>query len=271
MYIHQHSNFNTGTDTITNGTAVATIEEKSPATTDEIANASEAAGSDATVNVTRPAGKASYDIQINPDTIVNADVNSAAAIQQSKLAMRIADTSASAPGSPDQSVLGLARFDSDDFSVTNGWVTLATNNVDFSDLPQLAQNEVFARTNSGSGDAGAITMSDVVANGGGITDNDVSSELAYGNPRNDPGAVVVATGTPGTSGTYKHSVISYTSTGNSIAKRNDSGNLMANALILGGTETNIVMDVSGTNVRVKTPGGKIVLQASGASGAVDNT
>ena len=47
------------------------------------------------------------------------------------------------------------------------------------------------------------------------------SELAYGNPRNDPGAVVVATGTPGTSGTYKHSVISYTSTGNSIAKRND--------------------------------------------------
>ena len=74
----------------------------------------------------------------------------------------------------------------------------------------------------------------------------------------------------GTSGTYKHSVISYTSTGNSIAKRNDSGNLMANALILGGTETNIVMDVSGTNVRVK-PGGKIVLQASGASGAVDNT
>ena len=271
VYTPTLGTFNTGTDTVTNGTAVATIEEKSPATTDEIANASEAAGSDATVNVTRPAGKASYDIQINPDTIVNADVNSAAAIQQSKLAMRIADTSASAPGSPDQSVLGLARFDSDDFSVTNGWVTLATNNVDFSDLPQLAQNEVFARTNSGSGDAGAITMSDVVANGGGITDNDVSSELAYGNPRNDPGAVVVATGTPGTSGTYKHSVISYTSTGNSIAKRNDSGNLMANALILGGTETNIVMDVSGTNVRVKTPGGKIVLQASGASGAVDNT
>ena len=47
-----------------------------------------------------------------------------------------------------------------------------------------------------------------------------------------------------------------------------TGNLMANALILGGTETNIAMDENGTNVRVK-PGGKIVLQASGASGAVD--
>ena len=73
--------------------------------------------------------------------------------------------------------------------------------------------------------------------------------------------MLVATGT----GT-RHicpSDISYTSTGNSIAKRNVDGNLMANALILGGTETNVVMDVSGTNVRVKTPDGEIVLQASG--------
>ena len=38
--------------------------------TDEIANASEAAGSDAPVNVTRTAGKASYDIQINPRTLL---------------------------------------------------------------------------------------------------------------------------------------------------------------------------------------------------------
>ena len=46
---------------------------------------------------------------------------------------------------------------------------------------------------------------------------------------------------------------------------------MANALILGGTETNIVMDVIGTNVRLKTPGGKIVAQLNGASGSTDNT
>ena len=115
--------FDTGTDTITNGTATATIETASPAITDEIANANEATTSDATINVVRPATKPTYDIQINPDTIVNADVNTAAAIAQSKLAMQAADTSASAPGSFDQSVLGLALLDSDDFTVTNGWVT----------------------------------------------------------------------------------------------------------------------------------------------------
>ena len=60
---------------------------------------------------------------IKDDSIVNADVNSAAAIAQSKLAMQAADTSAAAPGSFDQSLLGLAKFDSDDFDVTNGWVT----------------------------------------------------------------------------------------------------------------------------------------------------
>ena len=42
--------FDTGTDTITNGTATATIETAS-AITDEIANAHEATTSDATINV----------------------------------------------------------------------------------------------------------------------------------------------------------------------------------------------------------------------------
>tara|TARA_Y100001954_G_scaffold78466_1_gene86223 strand:- start:1341 stop:2318 length:978 start_codon:yes stop_codon:yes gene_type:complete len=38
---------------------------------------------------------------------------------------------------------------------------------------------------------------------------------------------------------------------------------MANALILGGAETNIVMDVSGANVRMKTPAGEVIIEASG--------
>ena len=102
--------FDTGTDTITNGTATATIETASPAITDEIANANEATTSDATINVVRPATKPTYDIQLNPDTIVNADVNTAAAIAQSKLAMQAADTSAFAPGSFDPKCIRTCPF-----------------------------------------------------------------------------------------------------------------------------------------------------------------
>ena len=75
---------------------------------------------------------------IKDDSIVNADVNSAAAIAQSKLAMQAADTSAAAPGSFDQSLLGLAKFDSDDFDVTNGWVTLKSGSVDLADIEEIA-------------------------------------------------------------------------------------------------------------------------------------
>jgi len=263
------SAFNTGTDTITNGTATATFNTKAPAILDEIANATEASASDINLSVTRTASGAEFDLQIEAGAIVNADVDAAAEIAQSKLNLNAATTRADATGIA-QSDLGVAAFDADDFSVTDGWVTLKANEVDFSDLPQLNQYQAIGRTNAGTGDSAAISFADIITNGGGIGDADIATELGYwSNPptntiRNDPGAVLVATGTPGTDGTYVHSDISYTSTGNTIAKRNIDGNIMANALILGGTETNIVMDVSGTNVRMKTPDGEIILQASGS-------
>ena len=260
--------FNPGTDTISNGTATATFDLSAPAILDEIANASEATASDINLTVTRAASNSTFNLQIEAGAIVNADVSASADIAQSKLNLNAATTRANATGIA-QSDLGVAAFDADDFDVTDGWVTLKANEVDFSDLPQLNQYQAIGRTNAGTGDSAAISFADIITNGGGIGDADIATELAYysdpptNSVRTDPGAVLVATGTPGTSGTYVHSDISYTSTGNSIAKRNIDGNLMANALILGGTETNVVMDVSGTNVRMKTPDGEVVLQASG--------
>ena len=262
------SAFNTGTDTISNGTANATFATNAPAIIDEIANATEASASDINLSVTRTASGAEFDLQIEAGAIVNADVDAAAEIAQSKLNLNAATTRADATGIA-QSDLGVAAFDADDFSVTDGWVSLKANEVDFDDLPQVDQYEAIARTDASTGNLSAISFADIITNGGGIGDADIATELDYwSNPptntvRNSPGAVLVATGTPGTDGTYVHSDISYTSTGNTIAKRNIDGNIMANALILGGTETNIVMDVSGTNVRMKTPDGEIILQASG--------
>ena len=88
-------------------------------------------------NVTQGSDYLDVSYMIKDNSIINADVNSAAAIAQSKLAMQAADTSAAAPGSFDQSLLGLAKFDSDDFDVTHGWVTLKSGSVDLADIEEI--------------------------------------------------------------------------------------------------------------------------------------
>ena len=75
---------------------------------------------------------------IKDNTIINADVKSDAGIEQSKLSLQAADTSAAAPGSFDQSLLGLAKFDSGDFDVTHGWVTLKAGSVDLADIEEIS-------------------------------------------------------------------------------------------------------------------------------------
>ena len=76
---------------------------------------------------------------ITGNVIVNADINTAAAIEQSKLSMRAADTNATAPGSADQTVLGLARFDSGSFTATNGWIEITDGGIANA---KLANNDI---------------------------------------------------------------------------------------------------------------------------------
>ena len=65
---------------------------------------------------------------ISPGVIVDADVNTSAAIAQSKLAMNAATTRANASGIT-QADLGLASFSSTEFDATNGWIELATGGI----------------------------------------------------------------------------------------------------------------------------------------------
>ena len=113
---------------------------------------------------------------ITADSIVNADVNVNAGIVQSKLAMEAASTRANATGIT-QADLGLASFDSGDFSVTNGWVTLATNAIDLVDLPQLAQYQAIGRNSSGNGSPEIVTYADIVDNGGAFTTTGVADRI----------------------------------------------------------------------------------------------
>ena len=113
---------------------------------------------------------------ITLDSIVNADVNTNAGIAQSKLAMNAATTRANATGIA-QSDLGLASFDADDFTVTDGWVTLKEGSVDYADLPDMAQNTVLGRTTAGSGDVSSLAIDDLVDAYSKFTTSGVASNI----------------------------------------------------------------------------------------------
>jgi len=163
--------FSTG-DTLTNGSATGSIVD---GPVDEFANASENSSSVINVTVERSAGgKATYDLQIENDTIVNADVNSSAAIAQSKLNMNAATTRANATGIA-QSDLGLVSFDSGDFSATDGWVTLKTNGIDLDDIQQLDSLTVIGNKTSSSATSTEVSFSDVVDLGLGLEDKDFAN------------------------------------------------------------------------------------------------
>ena len=249
--------------------AIGSVQQTSPSVSsaileapiDEIVNAVESTASDINLTVTRGASNTEFDLQIEAQAILNADVNDAAAIDQSKLNMTAATTRANATNIT-QADLGLASFDGDDFSVTDGWVTLKANEVDFADLPSIATDTVIGRSATGAGNTSAVAFSTVVDEGGGLEDGDFTTALVYGNPVNDPGQALIKTG----AGAYSVSEIAYNNENTSIAKRDSSGNLQATAFIIGGTSTSVVLSEPTSNkLRITTPEGGLILDATGSS------
>ena len=233
---------------------------------DEIVNAVESTASDINFTVTRGVSNTEYDLQIEAQAIVNADVNDAAAIDQSKLNMTAATTRANATGIT-QADLGLASFDDDDFSITDGWVTIKANEIDLDDLPVLTQYQLFGRTTNSSGSPQIDTYANVVDKGLGLADGDFGAVLAYGNPVNDPGQALIKTG----SGAYTSSEVAYNNEATSIAKRRDDGSLQMTSLVIGGTETSVVLSESGNTLSFTTPEGGVILTSNGASKPTINT
>jgi hypothetical protein len=120
----------------------------------EMANATPASGSQIEMIGTRLADEYRVSYDIKDGSIVNADVSATAAIAQSKLNMNAASTRANATGIA-QTDLGLASFDDGDFSVTNGWVTLKTGNIDLSDIVPIANMTALTNISGASASAAA--------------------------------------------------------------------------------------------------------------------
>ena len=146
---------------------------------DEYTHASEASGSDVNITVTRTSSNTEINLQYEPGSLVNADVNASAAIAQSKLAMTAASTRANATGIS-QSDLGLASFKASEFDTTNGWVELQTatstsDGVDPAKLQHIATDTVLGRSAASDGAVSAVAFSTIISEGGGLADGDFST------------------------------------------------------------------------------------------------
>jgi hypothetical protein len=115
-----------------------------------------------------------YNIYIKSDIIDNDNINSTAAIAQSKLSMVTATTRAAAAGIT-QADRGLASFNSTEFTLTSGWVELKTNGVELGKFAQIATDTVLGRSAAGTGDVSAVAFSTVVDEGLAIKKSQYSS------------------------------------------------------------------------------------------------
>jgi len=120
--------------------------------------------------VTTQAGS-NLNVQIVNNVIVDSDVNTTANILQSKLLMSLATATAAAPGgttAAKQALSGLTSFNSADFTVIDGWVTLKSNSVATSDLAQLSSKTVLGNSTLSTDNASAVPFTTVVDSGLGI-------------------------------------------------------------------------------------------------------
>jgi len=230
---------------------------------DEFANARESTSSVINLSVTRNASETEFNLQIQDDSITNADVNSAAAISQSKLAMQKADTFGEAntttgwdgTASKVQADLGLAKFSDENFDTKEGFVRIKANGVVFAEIQQIPEDTVIGRSVSGTGDVSAIPFSSIITQGGGLRDQDFTNTVVSGN-----------TGFPGNalvqleSGVYGITEISTATGGDTIARRDSAGSIDASSIKVGGFD---ILTLQSSTIRFNTPGGARVFTAAG--------
>jgi hypothetical protein len=220
----------------------------------ELANGVMSGSTDISITATRSTAQTDLNLQIVAGSIINADVNAAAAIQQSKLAMTAATTRVNATGIS-QADLGLASFDSSTFTVTNGWVQIDSGDLAISKIENMATDTVIGRSAAGTGAPSAIAFNTVISDGGGLEDGDFATELLAAL---DPGEALIKTGAT----SYARTNVSTSGEVNSIIKSDATGIVDVAALKLDGQL--LIDSNTGTNTSLFYTRGSInFLQAVG--------
>ena len=78
-----------------------------------------------------------------------------------------------------QAEKGVSSFDSAQFDVTDGWVTLKDNGINLTDLPQLATKTVLGNSTLVTNNVSAVAFSTVVSDGGAIKKTQYNGGTGY--------------------------------------------------------------------------------------------
>ena len=110
----------------------------------------------------------SINLQIQSGAIENTDINATAAIEQSKLAMVIATTRASAPtgtAAVIQAASGLASFDSANFEITDGFVGIKNKGIVYAEIQDVSAGSILGNLTGSAGTVQEVSTSGIVQNG----------------------------------------------------------------------------------------------------------
>jgi hypothetical protein len=183
---------------------------------------------------------------INSNTIVNADINSSAAIAQSKLALTSATTRANPTGIT-QADLGVASFDNSQFTAINGWISLQSSGITLDKLQFIGGNSILGRRDGIAGVPAELTAGQIVADGDGIKNASFSST----------GAMIVTA-----PNTYGVTAITTTGSADSLTKTGAAGELDVQSLSIKNIK---LIDTSNTSTLFFTREGHTIASINGSS------
>ena len=174
---------------------------------------------------------------LTPASITNADINSTAAIAQSKLNLNNASTT----------VKGIAQFSSDNFASNAGLITIKDGGVALAEIQTLTTKTVVANNTGGTASPTAVAFQTVVDEGGGLLHSDISGN-----------GILYKTAAE----TYTVVTPSDATLNSSVALRTAEGHLDAKAIRVDGFK---ILDTNSSTVTLDSPGGVTTLSAVGNS------
>jgi len=214
---------------------------------------------------------------IQSSVIVDSMVSSSAAIQQSKLSLQAANAALStAPVSFTQSSLGVATFNSNAFTLTNGWVDLQTSTsastgVLLTKLQQIGTGYVLGNFGTGAASPLQVSAGAVVTNGDGIKNSSFSTPNTVTSNASSQAMLVLYNGTSTSSNTYGVIGVTTNSTASSLVKTGSDGSVTAQQLNIGTSGGAKAISVSGSTLSFWTPGQFAFLTSADNSGSATTT